>query len=312
MNLLIRAALLWFCFISLAGPAKEAIGQQLIIRKSYILLESAKNRITYVRTQRTRLGKPEQVDIVNILADSTYFLHSSGEDADSRLNGFYPTDKLLVTLAVLPDEQTGQVTWNLVNIDTLSSRARVPLEAVLRNGVEQLVAYKRQLPVLNMLTRRLDWQPIIKRQGRYYTTPNQVLTEYFLVRRRPVWFPGTADNVTLNCGAQPFAPADFAALQKRLILTFPKLADRPFVAGEIIVRLHLASKAPALYTFWSIPLKVFDGPPAILYFGAVDLKFKPGIGVISGKYPDHFHMSYDNGYNTFFDTVSIEVLTSPK
>ncbi|WP_151087318.1 hypothetical protein [Hymenobacter baengnokdamensis] len=281
--------------------------------KSYILLESAKNRITYVRTQRTRLGKPEQVDIVNILADSTYFLPHYDDAATIRTNGYYYSDKLLVTLAVLPDEQTGQVTWVAIDIDTLNSRARVSLETVLQNGVEKLLAYKRQLPVVNLLTRHLGWQPIIKRGGRYYTTSNQVLTEYFLVRRQPVWFPGTADNVTLNCGAQPFAPADLAALQKRLVLTFPKPADQPSVAWQVAgCKLVLSSKEQQIYTFWSIPLKIFDVEPQIVYFGAVDLKFKPGIGVISGKYPHYFHMDYDNGYNTFFDTVSIEVLSSPK
>ncbi|WP_151086598.1 hypothetical protein [Hymenobacter baengnokdamensis] len=216
-------------------------------------------------------------------------------------------------MAVLPDEQTGQVTWQAVDVDTINSRIKLPLEAVLQDGVTNLLAYKRQLPRIIFLTRRLGWQPVIKRNGRYWTTQNEVLTEYFLVRTQPLWFAAFADNVTLNCGAQPFSPADLVALQKRVAAAFPNPATRPNVAFEVAgAKLVLASSAQQVYTFWSIPVEVFDAAPEILYTGAVELKFKPGVGVISGKYPKHFHMSNDNGYNTFFDTVSTEIISSPK
>jgi hypothetical protein len=244
---------------------------------------------THVQTKRLRQNKTEFVDIINLLADNSLIPYQTQGSLSTPLDGPHNTDQLLVTMAVLPDRATGLVTWEPLAPDSLRTKPSASVEAVFQDCYARIFAYKAGQPYPNYLTRRLDLRPIVRRAGRYWTTRNTVLTEYFLVRNQPRWFADATDNVTLNYKARVFSRADFAALTRQLALAFPKEAERPILAGELQTRLLLEKKAGTTYTFWSIPPHVTDA--GLTFFGAGEVQFRPDVGVVSGKYATYFDLN---------------------
>lgn len=274
----------------------------------YVLIPTAGFSATQISTKRVRQGKSEYIDIINVLADITPFMEHASMTPGLALNAPFYEDQLLVTMALLPNKSTGFVAWEPIEADTLKNKPQVALNKVLQDCYARLFAYKAAQPYVNAMTRRLDFRPVILRDGRYWTTHNTVLTEYFLVRGQPLWFLTGTDNVTINYHAQPFPRSEFYALKQRLTAAFPTQHDRPLIEGELQTKMLLEKKEGQTYFFWSIPPRVSDAD--ITCFGAVDLQFREGIGIISGKYPDYFDLASENTVNTFFEVISIKPLTA--
>ncbi|MDJ0364498.1 hypothetical protein QMK33_04990 [Hymenobacter sp. H14-R3] len=292
----------------------QALGQQLDCLAGslpgsqydqYVEITNVGLSATHVQTRRMRQGKSEFVDIINVLADNIFFLRQEASFAGSGLNDPYVSDQLLVTMAVLPDPATGRVMWVPLDPDSLATQHTASLTAVLHDCYARLFAYKAALPYANALTRRLDLRPVIWRAGRRWTTRNMVLTEYFLVRRKPQWFIEGSDNVTLNYKARVFSRADLTALQRRVAVAFPKEEERPPVDGELQTKLLLERQDGLTYSFWSTQPQVTDLEPELVYSGVVELQFRPGIGMVSGKFPTYFHLNDISTANTFFEVVSL-------
>ena len=295
----------------IAGGVAGAVGQPLggrmpqLASEAYVLIPEKGFTATQVHTRRLRPGTTEFIDLVNVFADSSFWLHQPNAALGNR---FAFSDQLLMTMAVLPDAATGRVTWEPLATGALAAAQQVPIGAVLQDGYARLSAYRPGIIDFANATRRFDLRPVVRRDGQYWTTRNPVLTEYFVVSAQPRWFPTSTDAVTINYRARPFSPADLAALEQRLRAALPTEAARPNAAGEVAERLLLEKQEGATYTFWSLPPQVSDAD--LTATGVVALQFRPGIGVVSGKYPGYFGLGMDNGFNTFFDVISITPLSA--
>jgi hypothetical protein len=129
----------------------------------------------------------------------------------------------------------------------------------------------------------MDFYPVIKRGKHYFTPRYQVLTEYFVLRDYPTWYPTSGDNALINCLAQPFTPLNYAEQQTAVAASGLKAQPFPFLRGELTGKLLLWKTTGEDYTFWSMPPTVIHGGVAEL--GVEEFRFRPKVGLLSGKYP---------------------------
>jgi hypothetical protein len=133
----------------------------------------------------------------------------------------------------------------------------------------------------------MDFYPVIKRGKQYFTPRYQVLTEYFVVRNYPTWYPTSGDNALINCLAQPFTPHNYAVQQEAAVAASNlKAQPFPFLRRELTGKLLLWKTTGEDYTFWSMPPTVIHGGVAEL--GVEEFRFRPKVGLLSGKYPSYF------------------------
>jgi hypothetical protein len=220
--------------------------------------------------------------------------------------GLYTHDELLVTLALLPDPRSGQVTWVPIDLDSVATR-QVPWPRVAADCYTRLFNYEAARNVPDMYAhRRMDFYPVIKRGNHYFTPSYQVLTEYFVLRNYPAWYPTSGDNALINCLAHPFTPGNYAEQQAAVTTSELKTQSFPFLREELTGKLLLWKMTGEEYTFWSMPPTIVHGGVAEL--GVEEFRFKPKIGLITGKYPGYFGLESTNAANTFFEVISISKL----
>lgn len=272
---------------------------------AYVLIPADKLVVTQVRAQRVRNNKTEQLDILNVLLPSSFVTQKLIASKDIGDTGLRIHDGILITMSVLPAVVSGRVDWVPIKLDSLAGR-QLAWPAVADDAYTRLVNYEALGgPALDWSRRRVDLRPIIKRGTHYFTTPQTVLTEYFVLRDNPTWYPTSGDNATINCLARPFTPVDYAAEAER-IRAAPRNGPEPSLHGELGTRLLLRKVADGIYTFWSLPPVIMDG--GIAEFGIGELRFKPQIGIISGTYAQYFGLDVNDASNTFFDTIAIDKL----
>jgi len=221
--------------------------------------------------------------------------------------GLYIHDQLLVTMAVLPDLKSGQVTWVPIQLDTVAPVKRVAWEVVADDCYTRLFNYEALGgPEIDWSRRRLDFHPVIKQGTQYVTTNQSVLTEYFVIRDRPTWYPTTSDNATINCLARLFTPLDYA--KEYALATAASSGITPRLEGELGTKLMLQKSEGTTFTFWSLKPLIADG--GVAQFGVGDLRYRTGVGLISGKYASYFGLADESKYNTFFDLMAIQILSN--
>ena len=275
----------------------------------YVVLPVGDSAATLVKTKRLRQGRTEYVDLVNVLLPADFVRQTLRQTQDLRLlNGLFGRERLLVTMAVLPLPQSGRVRWVPIDLDSIATR-QVSWQTVANDCYTRLFNYKAvAVPGVRDEDRhrRMDFYPVIKRGTRYLTPAHQVLTDYFVVHPRPTWFPTLADNVTINCLAQPFTPADLACLAARRPPPVSP-SHSPFAPQwELTDKLLLRQVDGAVYTFWSIPHSVSHG--GVDESGAVEFQFQPTVGLVSGKYPACFGLPATSSPEPFFTVLQIERL----
>lgn len=152
----------------------------------------------------------------------------------------------------------------------------------------------------------MDFYPVIKRGNQYFTPGYQVLTEYFVLRNYPTWYPTSSDNALINCLAQPFTPLNYAEQQAAVAAS--DLKDRPelFLRWELTGKLLLWKTSGEDYVFWSMPPTIIHG--GVTESGVEEFRFRPKVGLISGKYPGYFGLEIISAGNTFFEVTSISKL----
>jgi len=268
--------------------------------RMYIVLDKADFPIHHVRTQRS--GSSEiasaEVELYNLL-----FAQKSRQRLPPELSRqgsdkvLLPTDTLLITLSVLSDEQ-GRIHWYPVRLDSIPAQQQLSFAALVRNGYQLLQANEKLLPTpwvpSRSLPRRRDIYPVVKRDGRYWTTDNYVLTEYFRVRvvpKAPLW---ASDNVTINYRSQVFS--------KEVIRARRLLEDG--LEERLATRYVLGGKIKGAYAFWSRPFAASHA--GLMDYGVGEFMYKPGIGLISGKYYVYFELGINDQRNAFFDVLSID------
>ncbi len=274
--------------------------------RHYVVIPAAE-AATHVKTRRLRANRAEYLELLNVRLPSSFVRQKLLDTQDiTLLTGLFAADELLVTLAILPDPRTGQVTWVPIDLDSVATRqvswARVAADCYTRLFNFEAARNPKEL----YAHRRMDFQPVVKRGQQYFTPHYQVLTEYFVLRNYPAWYPTSGDNALINCLAHPFTPLDYAAQQTAVGTSELRNQPVPFLRGELAGRLFLRQVVDQEYYFWSMPFDVVHG--GVAEHGVEEFRFRPGIGLVSGKYPSYFNLDGASDSNIFFDTISVSKL----
>lgn len=259
----------------------------------------------WVQTQRVSKGQSQQMELLNLLIPNKVV---KAHPPQGRSSQALLRDELLIAIAILPDRETGRITWKPIRPDTLAAARRVSIARLLDDCYARVYAYEIQRTHLyNQLTRRTDVKPLIERDGQVWTTPNVVLTEYFLLRNRSTYWPTAGDNITINVQARPFTRADFRQAEQISTKGATGEGAFPAVEAELGTILLLEEQRNGIYTFWSQAPLIADGP--LRDYGSVDIQFKPGVGLVSGKYNQYFSIPQISEANTFFTVTRITKLS---
>jgi hypothetical protein len=276
---------------------------------TYVVIPTSGFKATHVKTTRSRTGGKERLDLINIIIPEALVLQNLVASHDIGTTGLFVHDELLVTMAVLPDHTTHQVAWIKVQVDTIPDKQRIDWYLIAKDCYTRLFNYKAVGgPAIDNSRRRLDLRPVIKQDGQYYTTRQTVLTEYYVLRNYPTWFPTTGDNATINCLAKPFSPTDYAKAVTEDAGQANQTPQAYRLSSELGTNLLLQKVEKDIYTFWSLTPTIADA--GIAEFGAGDLQFKPGVGLICGKYAAYFESSGSSAINNFFEVITILSLNS--
>ncbi|AMR28078.1 hypothetical protein A0257_13905 [Hymenobacter psoromatis] len=273
----------------------------------YYVIVPATELTTLVKTKRLRANKTEYLDIINVVLPNSFVRQKLLDTQDITLiTGLYTHDELLITQVLLPDPRSGLVTWVPIDLDSVATR-QLPWQRVADDCYTRLFNYEAARHTQDMYAhRRTDFYPVIKRGNQYFTPRYQVLTEYFVLRDYPTWYPTSGDNALINCLAHPFTPLDYAEQQTAVTTSELKAQPFPFLRGELTGKLLLWKTTDNTYTFWSMPPVIIHG--GVAEFGVEEFRFKPKTGLISGKYPSYFGLESTSADNVFFDVVSISTL----
>lgn len=279
----------------------------------YVMISGIGCSASITNTNRFRAGILEDLDIINVIVPKdTIRTYSNGYNSDNNVeiesNGPLDNDEVLITMSILPDK-FGHVNWTIVNPDTIALKTRVRFSSLTRHCFERVFAFKKSQPEPNFLTRSISLRPIIKINGAYLTTSNSVLTDCFLLRDRATWFPDASDGITINCLAKPVTLQELTIIQNNINKSSTTLAVRPNILLELTAKILVERNEKQVVTFWSIPPRVLHAD--ILFFGIGDFKFKPGTGIISGKYAEYFYpgsLGKGGVGNSFFKTISTRPL----
>ncbi len=278
-------------------------------KRWYVVLPTTDSAVTLVKTKRVRQGQPEYVDIVNVFLPADFVRQELRRTQDIQLvNGLFSGDKLLVTMAVLPQLPAGQVRWVPISLDSVATR-QLSWQTVARDCYTRLFNYQAlTVPGLREEEqhRRMDFYPVIKRGNHYLTPAWQVLTEYFVLRPRATWFPTSSDNATINCLARPFTYLDLANTAAQITATTSPTHPQPSLQHELMDKLLLGRVEGPVYTFWSLPHWASHG--SVYDSGAVEFQFQPTVGLLNGKYPSYFGLTGSSDPNPFFEVLQLERL----
>ncbi|WBA44175.1 hypothetical protein [Hymenobacter canadensis] len=287
--------LLFLSLISGIARAGAAGAPPLPVR--YVLLQDSSFHATWVQTERRVRGAHQALDIVNILVPEFRIRYLTQHDRGDLRVRLAREDELLITMAVLPELQSGRVQWVRIRLDTLDPTCKLSMRALVAEGYEKLIAYRRAgNPYMNYETRRDDVKPVVYRDGQYWTTPDDVLTEVYVVHSRRTWYPTEADNVTLNPQARVFTRAD---IQRDMQAAQTAGGEEAPELGLVLSsKLLLGKRTAARYEFWSFAPPIVDA--SLTYYGATEVAYEPGTGIVSAKYNEYFHLSAISPDNVFF------------
>jgi hypothetical protein len=274
---------------------------------AYVVIPTTEVTSNHVKTKRVGRKGDEFLNFVNIILPESYTLQKLLDSKDAGSTGLFNRDKLLITMAVLPDMGSGQVQWVPIKLDSIPSAQHIEWKVLAADCYTRLFNYKAVgSPENDWSRRRLDLRPVIKEGNQYFTTRQAVLTEYFLLRDYPTWYPTTGDNATINRLARPFTPTDYLKELELVTASTPSDKRSPLLGAELSSKLLLQAIDNGVYSFWSLRSTISHG--SLTEFGAGSLRFKPDVGLVSGKYASFFLLTEESELNRFFDVISIKKL----
>ena len=295
------------CYAAPAQVLERPLGAPPYIQSYRYMLVKAANFTTahVVETERPWGTRTQQVSIVNLQLP----LQRAPVGLFTLAPEFLASSTMLITLVALPNETTGLVQWQPIKPDTLAPSRRVTAAVFADTCFRRLARYHRtggRFSEDNAITRSADIKPIIYRDGRYWTPASYTLTEVFLICPVPFTLPQEADNVTISIEAKPFSSAQFEQ-EWKLGQRFYTNGRHPDVAQVLTSKLFLEKQlADGTYEFYTASTNIMDGGP--YYTGADNFRYKPGIGLVSGKYSMYLNLGSQDARNTFFTTKRITVI----
>lgn len=279
--------------------------------KKYVLIDAA--QFKRVRLQRALPQGTQHLEIFNLeftprLAamqkptgpvDFRYVPPAQRPAPNDSIRYIRPDDRMLIALAVLPNEESGRVEWTKVDRQSLPAEAVLSLLELRQQTEHRIIAYKRSSDLNNDITRRFDLQPVLFDGTHYYTTPNLTVTEGFVITNFATRLPFDSDNVTLNLGATPFPQRQLWANDYRISDYFgPKSRDLNDLMHSCVV---LERKTEAGYYFSTCSPSIMDGGD--YYYGAEEFIYRPGTGLVAAKYTNYFWYNYSYDRDKLFEQV---------
>ncbi|WP_143436540.1 hypothetical protein [Hymenobacter crusticola] len=269
-----------------------------------MLLNDPEFPVHEVKARKQVGDKPYFLDIINIQVPRKQVQAYRALTAHSahsidmmrvRLN-----DELLLSMAVLPfhwrrtpAQNLGQVQWIPIELDTIPKSKLLSVAQLSSYYYHALLKYWREdMPDFTPFTRLPNVSPIVQRNGRYWTTTNEVITECFLVCNRPTWYPTQGDVVTINTGARPFSKQDCMEEERKFEQYHTAEPRGALLGGALGQKLILGEKKNGEFTFWSFPPILSE--PYCSWLGAVEFRYKPGVGLIAADYSECLELPVSN------------------
>ena len=270
-------------------------------RRVYVALDNVPFAIHQVQAQRTTQGanvaSPVTVEIYNLLVPAAVARQLAYPNSRGEL--FVTGDTLLVTISVLPNKD-GAVVWKPISLDTISARYMLSMTDVIRDGGQRIKEYRKAgKPKDHLLTSRINLFPIVQRQGRYWTPDAYVLTQYFIVQPLLTKSLALTDYVTINTKS-PIVPVDATWRTIRALLPSKGNYEYSTAIGIVLEKTH-----QGMFEFWSRP-QINVSHPGLRHFGIGSFEYKPGIGLVSGKYAQYFYELNPLDFQMNFDSVVID------
>jgi hypothetical protein len=301
--ILCSTLLLFVTSISSLGQSFTAVDSASVWpRHAYVVLNDSHFPIHHVFAQRTEKSASPMpsvsVEIYNLLVPAA-IVHQMSSVAKQSDSVFNLKDTLLISLSILPNNK-GKISWIPIDMDTIPVNHLLSLTDVVRDGKRRVELYRLAgNPKDHLLTSRINLFPIVKLQGRFWTPSTYVLTEYFLIRSYVTKSLESADYVVIN-DKSPTVPFDAPWRDIRELL--PKKGNYKYSTAMGIV---LSSKQRGIAEFWSRP-EVNVSHPGLRHFGVGVFEYKPGIGLVSGKYAYYFHELNPLDSQIFFDHIVVD------
>jgi len=257
---------------------------------SYVILNLARPDIHHVLTERTGdnyIGiTSAKVEIYNILRPQP------------KQPGKPSTDTLLISLSILPLPD-GQLVWKSIQADSLSKLPLLSIDALTKLANERIISYFHKGKPLNRVELSRDSiVPIVQRGNRYYLANTYVLTSFFIVRPHTIHSLNQADMATIDSNSPLFSADSLLNVASSQSGNKHAQLWAAVQTGNII-----QSKSSGYYEFWSNPRP--SSHANWLYYGMDRFLYKPGIGIVSGKY-EAFFSERNQFIDNFLDIVSID------
>jgi|GEM_PF-4302669 len=271
----------------------------------YVVLEETPFPVHHVQSQSTG-NKTAQfgivsVEIYNLLIPVSSIHKFIPAEKNIYSNSFIAGDTLLITLSALPDNK-GNVLWQPVDLDTISSRHRLSVMDVARDGAQRLLAYHQTgTPPNHALVTRTNLFPVVQRQGHYWTPSSFVLTQYFLVRSRATSSLIQTDYVTINVKS-PVLSSD--APWRTMLALLPATSKHNYTR-TMPIGIVREGTYRGMSEFWSRP-SIMVSHPGLRDFGIGVFEYKPGFGVVSGQYAHYFQEFTPFFSRMFFSHVMLD------
>ncbi|WP_110980539.1 hypothetical protein [Hymenobacter sediminis] len=211
-------------------------------------------------------------------------------------------DTLLIAFSLLPNKQ-GAITWSPLALDTLPAGMLRSLPEVVRDGFARVQAYDQAgKPRDHLLITQDRLLPVVRRAGRYWVPGPYVMTQYFRIRSQATSSLVQTDYVTINIKS-PAVSSD--APYRTLRALFPP--DVPY-EWALFSPIGIVREGAyhGRYEFWSRPPWDMGHVPFSRYYGADIFEYKPGIGLLSGRYRWYFKELDWSKPNAYFDQITVD------
>lgn len=261
--------------------------------KAFRLIKTDKCTVKSSDTINTNNLKYEYIEIFNIKAPMSKFKKTLYDSF------FQKNDTLLITMTVLPFKD-GRITWRRILIDSVNRQDIHKLYNIAAEGITRIKKYRQTgSPADHKIIIRDNLIPIIFSNNEYYIPEPYILTEYFHIVNKKENNSITSDLATINIHSRIISK-DSILKQIRINSNKPRLQ----LSYAITAGNTLQAYRNGCYEFWSNPATVVSEPDP-LHYGSGDFIYKPGIGILSGKYIGYFSESSKIASDCFFKTTSI-------
>ena len=251
----IVTSVLFLLFINLSVAAQND--------KKYLVIEpdSTYFKIHTLKSKKSPFENVE-ITIINVIGDECR--RRKGEC----LTSIYYTPiefegDFLVTLSVLPSNVNQKTEWRkLIKMDSIKDKI-LQYDTIIKFAHNEIMNCKRKLisdGVSFWINQNYDIVPIVKKGENYYTTEQNVMTNFYEVVSKPNFFPVENNSATICYNAQKYSKEFILSAGKKVILLDNFGKSQLQLEYSLRDRLYLTSflRDKKLFWFWHYPMDLID------------------------------------------------------